>query len=333
MAAEYYGKAAQSNNAEGLYNLALLHMKGLGVKIDYKLAISLLKRASSQNHMRNIPGMSILNVGVAEAEHSLGLVYNEGRYVDKDTRIAAQWYEKAVKHNYSNSANNLGILYMNGEGVEQNLDKAEELFLLAHKLNNIDCMFNLIYLYLIKNDPERALMWHERALKSELAPIAQSRDKEIREMCIAKLKFKNVKENYSQNEEIEKVVDEFFTFKNKWSAKAISPQIPREKANKVKNLDYLIEYASNGSIMAQEMLESQFYFYSAINLIKKADFDKYEFVSLMSQCIKRESFSWSIDEAVREKSLLVIEEIISENKVNDTDRDARRKQRKRKQRK
>jgi uncharacterized protein len=150
MAAQYYAKAAQSKNAEGMYNLALLYQKGLGVKVDYKMSISLLKQAASQNPMRNINGMEIANVGVAEAEHSLGLAYNEGVYVDKNTCIAAEWYEKAVKHNYSNSANNLGILYMTGDGVEQNLDKAEELLLLSHKLNNIDSIFSLINLYLTK---------------------------------------------------------------------------------------------------------------------------------------------------------------------------------------
>jgi uncharacterized protein len=150
MAAQYYAKAVQSKNAEAMYNLALFYKKGLGVKVDYKMAISLLKQAASQNPFRNIAGMDIPNVGVAEAEHSLGLAYDEGVYVDKNTRIAAEWYEKAVKHNYGNSANNLGMLYMHGDGVEQNLDKAEELLLLSHKLNNIDCIFSLIDLYLTK---------------------------------------------------------------------------------------------------------------------------------------------------------------------------------------
>ena len=48
LAAQYYGKAANKNDAEALYNLALLHIRGLGVKMDYQTGISLLKLAAEQ---------------------------------------------------------------------------------------------------------------------------------------------------------------------------------------------------------------------------------------------------------------------------------------------
>jgi TPR repeat protein len=326
MAAQYYAKAAQSKNAEAMYNLALFYQKGLGVKVDYKMSLSLLKQAASQNPMRNINGMEIPNVGVAEAEHALGLAYNEGVYVDKDTRIAAEWYEKAVKHNYSNSANNLGILYMEGDGVEQNLDKAEELLLLSHKLNNIDCIFNLIDLYLVKNDPERALMWHERALKSDLSVLALSRDEQIREICENKMKLKSFKENDSKNKEILKVADELSSFTKKWASKRISPYLVREKLEKnenIQNTDLLLEYASNGSIQAQNMVDSQFSFYSAIFMLDEPDLDKYDFANLMSEAFKTEQFTWQIDENQREKAFQIIEEVISEKRVSEADCNAR----------
>jgi tetratricopeptide (TPR) repeat protein len=326
MAAKYYAKAAQSKNAEAMYNLALFYQKGLGVKVDYKMSLSLLKQAASQNPMRNINGMEIPNVGVAEAEHALGLAYNEGVYVDKNTCIAAKWYEKAVKHNSSNSANNLGILYMTGDGVEQNLDKAEELFLLSHKLDNIDSIFSLINLYLVKNDPERALMWHERALKSDKSVLALSRDKEIREICENKMKLKSFKENDSKNTESLKVADELSDFTNKWVNKKITPYMAREKFIKnenIQNTALLLEYASNGSIQAQNMVDSQFSFYSAIFMLDESDLDKYDFVNLMSEAFKTEQFTWSIDEKKREKALQIIEEIISEKRVSEADCNAR----------
>lgn len=323
-AASYYGKAAQKNNPEALYNLALFHKKGLGVKLDYKLAISLLEQAASQNPMRNIQGNEIPNVGVAEGEHSLGLAYNQGVYVEKDTRIAAEWYAKAVKHNNSNAANNLGILYMDGDGVEQNLDKAEELFLLSHKLNNTDCIHNLIQLYFLKEDPERVLMWHQRACEMN-DHLAISRDKDIRESCEKLSRLVNFKKTSNiENDERVKAFEELLDFNEKWSSKKISPLLVGEKLKRNQNIDDLdlIERASNGSVIAENLIEARTNFFDAISIM---DFDKYGFVSMMSNALKLESITWSINEKQREKALTIIEEIIgeNENKNSDVDCDAR----------
>ncbi len=110
-AAMFYGKAAKNGNPEAMYNLALMHMKGIGVKLDFKMAISLLKKASEVNPFGKIGSNNkVPRVGVAEALHSLGLAYQEGTYVERNYPLAADYYEKAVNLNYSNSANNLGIL-------------------------------------------------------------------------------------------------------------------------------------------------------------------------------------------------------------------------------
>ncbi len=109
-AALFYGKASKDGNPEAMYNLALMHMKGKGVKLDFKMAISLLKKASELSPFRN-GEMKIPNVGVAEALHALGLAYEEGAYVERNYPLAADYFEKAVKLNYANSANNLGILF------------------------------------------------------------------------------------------------------------------------------------------------------------------------------------------------------------------------------
>ena len=124
MAAKYYGKAALKKNAEGLYNLALLHMKGHGVKMDFQTAIGLLKQAASQPDKIMIGNnIKIPNVGVKEAEHSLGLAYEQGTYVDKNISLAVYWYDLAVKHENGYSANNFGLLYQQGHGVVQSFDK------------------------------------------------------------------------------------------------------------------------------------------------------------------------------------------------------------------
>ncbi len=93
MAAKYYGKAAQKNNAEALYSLALLHMKGQGVKIYFPKAICMLKKAAAQPNTET-DGYAILDtIGVKDSAHALGLAYEQGTYVEKNMSVAVSWYE------------------------------------------------------------------------------------------------------------------------------------------------------------------------------------------------------------------------------------------------
>lgn len=116
MAASYFSKAASKGGAEGMYNLSGCYMNGLGVKQDVNMAIKLLMEAASQSPM--LSNGKIKNLGVGEAQHALGLNYYSGIGVEKDHKVAAKWYEKAVSNGIPNSANNLGLMYMKGEGVK-----------------------------------------------------------------------------------------------------------------------------------------------------------------------------------------------------------------------
>ena len=70
-AAAYYSKAAQKGNAEALYNLGILHMEGDGVKNDYRAGLNFIAQAASKTSFIGSNEL-IRNVGVAEAEHTLG---------------------------------------------------------------------------------------------------------------------------------------------------------------------------------------------------------------------------------------------------------------------
>ena len=109
MAAIHYGKAAQKDNAEACYNLALLHMKGLGVRVDFKTAVSLLKRAAEQPPFIKKSLIDMPNIGVADSELWLGLAYASGIYVEENRQTAIYWYERAIKHKNGTAAANLGI--------------------------------------------------------------------------------------------------------------------------------------------------------------------------------------------------------------------------------
>lgn len=86
MAAHWYSKAAAQGSAEGFYNLALLTREGKGVQMNVAESIRLLEVAASQDIYMDVKGVKMPNIGVMEAEHSLGLSYQDGIGVRKDYR-------------------------------------------------------------------------------------------------------------------------------------------------------------------------------------------------------------------------------------------------------
>src|SRR5690348_786579 len=49
--------------------------------------------------------------GDGNAEYNIGLLYAQGRGVQKDTATAVEWYKKAAAHGVAAAAYNLGIIY------------------------------------------------------------------------------------------------------------------------------------------------------------------------------------------------------------------------------
>ena len=79
-------------------------------KKDYTAAMKWYLKAASQ--------------GDAEAENSIGYMYDNGQGVKEDNATAARWYRKAADHGLAAAQYNLGIDYENGTGVSRDLDQA-----------------------------------------------------------------------------------------------------------------------------------------------------------------------------------------------------------------
>ena len=58
--------------------------------------------------------------GSANAQYSLGLMYNNGLGVKQDYKESAKWYLKSVEQGHVEAQYNLGLMYGNGSGVLQN---------------------------------------------------------------------------------------------------------------------------------------------------------------------------------------------------------------------
>ena len=78
---------------------------------------------------------------------------------------------------------------MYGNGVKKDLSRAESLFLFSHRKGCNDSITNLVLLYIQKMDPEKALLWHQRALENN-SFVDINRNEEIMEM-INNLKSSN----------------------------------------------------------------------------------------------------------------------------------------------
>ena len=67
---KYYEKAINNGFAEGIYNLAVLTFRGLGVKRDHKKAIDLLTKVAE------LPIDDYNKYWISECENCLGLSHN-----------------------------------------------------------------------------------------------------------------------------------------------------------------------------------------------------------------------------------------------------------------
>ncbi len=101
--------------------------------------------------------------GNVNAQHNLGVLYEEGLGVDQDLLKAAAWYQKAAENGVPGAAYNLGSMYDEGIGVEQNYTEAAKWYTVAAEGNIVDAQFNLGLLYAmgqgVTQDYEKAYYW------------------------------------------------------------------------------------------------------------------------------------------------------------------------------
>ncbi|KAL0246625.1 hypothetical protein GEMRC1_007836 [Eukaryota sp. GEM-RC1] len=113
-ASNWFKKAADFNNSEGIFLLASCYKHGHAVKQSIDKSINLLKIA-----------IELDNTG---AMNFLGELYETGEGVDEDVDEAIRYYQMAAEGGSSTGMMNLGLQFMNKIEVEQNYQMAFELF-------------------------------------------------------------------------------------------------------------------------------------------------------------------------------------------------------------
>ena len=114
--------------------------------------------------------------GDANAQYDLAWMYDTGgdnKILAKDTRKAAEWYEKAAVQGHVKAQAGLGMLYVNGDGVPKDYVKAVDWLQKASAQGNADAQLNLGWLYRdgkgIPKDPAKALEWWQNAAERGFA--------------------------------------------------------------------------------------------------------------------------------------------------------------------
>ena len=69
--------------------------------------------------------------GHADAQSSLGLMYEKGQGVPQDYAESVKWYRKAAEQGNAGAQNNLGVMYDEGRAVSQDYVRAHMWFNLA----------------------------------------------------------------------------------------------------------------------------------------------------------------------------------------------------------
>ena len=114
----------------GLAGLALLLAAG-SARADYQSGLTAFD--SGDFRKAAAEWQAAADQGDARAEHGLGLLYDSGRGLPEDPKLAAQWYGKAADQGVTAAASNLALLYATGRGVTKNLAKAVQLWSFAAK--------------------------------------------------------------------------------------------------------------------------------------------------------------------------------------------------------
>ena len=113
VAHDYFKSAAGQGDANGLYNLGMCHLRGLGTPKDDQSAFNCFRSAAGMEH--------------PEAINNIGLFFREGRVVEKDLEMSTKWFEKSASYGNAYGQFNFALALQNGTGVKQDETRAAML--------------------------------------------------------------------------------------------------------------------------------------------------------------------------------------------------------------
>ena len=123
-AAQRYRLAAERGDAEAQYNLGSMYYWGRGVLQDDKKAAQWYRAAADQGHVLAQYNLGTMHAEKRGVEKTLQWYYSAllwlGLIWDENDKEAVRWYQIAADQGYAPAQHSLGIMYVEGRGVSQN---------------------------------------------------------------------------------------------------------------------------------------------------------------------------------------------------------------------
>ncbi len=115
-------RAATRGDIDAQRRLAILYHEGIGGKIDYESAASLMEKAARAGHPRT--------------QAHMGALYYAGLGVLEDDQVALCWYVRSAAQGDPMGALGLATMYLAGRGVEKSRTKAYAWMNLGSRTGN-----------------------------------------------------------------------------------------------------------------------------------------------------------------------------------------------------
>ena len=111
--------------------------------------------------------------GVPLVQHDMGVKYFQGQGVEQNYDEAAKWWEMSANAGIADSQFNLGLMYYRGIGIEKDYVKAAKLFEDAAEQGHGNAQYSLAVMYAFGQSKEKsystALQWFNKAAEQKVA--------------------------------------------------------------------------------------------------------------------------------------------------------------------
>lgn len=187
-ATEWYRLAAARGDAHALSALGMMALDGRGMAADQKQARAWLEQAAAKGEPTASYNVALLNLSsgnpadlpravellrkaaeaeIGDAQHALGVLYLQGRGINRDPAEAARWFERAARNRNLAGQVEHAILQFNGEGLPANEALAAKGFRRAAAQGNAIAQNRLARLYAsgrgVPRNKVEAAAWHMAA--------------------------------------------------------------------------------------------------------------------------------------------------------------------------
>ena len=157
---ESFKTCAAKKDSNGLYNLGMCYMQGVGTETNESLGFECFRAAADLGH--------------PEAINNIGGCYRDGVVVERNPEIAVKWFEKSAELGDMYGQLNYALALQNGEGVEVDEVKAAELLRDSAAQGCPEAMNVYGMCYFggrgVERDPILAVAWFRRSAAEGFIP-------------------------------------------------------------------------------------------------------------------------------------------------------------------